>query len=522
MGADKVNVRCPDCGKKLTLLSRLQHKPISCPACERIFHLAEFEERPNGSTTNGPADPPKSDSASSPVHTVNEQEHIRSYNESRFANSKKFLKVRETQRLKGERNEAMQSIGIFLMIMAMLTTALPFFDLNVGGFAATGLFPIFICAIAAITGTLLLVFSQIDDPVVPIGISAGYLLILIVVWCTVFDFNQFQPNLFAGPNPNAVANNTDPSANNGSQIGTPIQSIDTQDPGDTTPHSEDNPDNANAANAMIVDHKSTRDNLPVGVVPGIDGKAIPKKKWVRGEDLEPVRPRDITIPDDFDPDDDRFAPEGFNSATGTKKNPDPIIKLKDRIKRGLDEDTIDLDMNEKLHVRKSVEIRKITRKLIQHRIYRDKIDNDEFTMKYELSPVMGRKAVGGKVYLQSKPVVGVDVLSAIHGGGIDLIVPIHVGAAKLETSQVAPADRRLGGLDLAFNDDLIVGVRGLFSKYSGNRIASEQYMYAKWLGYEPREGREKQILSDGRTIHGFALFESERGVVGVALVYLRN
>lgn len=108
-----------------------------------------------------------------------------------------------------EKDEVLQSTGIFLILIATITAFLPLFDLRLGGFETAGMLPAILSVSVVLIGILMTVIAQRNNPITAMGLGLGLLLMFIVAYIGVFDFFEVQ-NPFRSSDRNAIASGLDP------------------------------------------------------------------------------------------------------------------------------------------------------------------------------------------------------------------------------------------------------------------------------------------------------------------------
>jgi len=543
MADDSVQVTCPQCSSKLNIKEELRAKKIACPKCQYKFRLnfhvsesgtssviqAHLETRENLDRPHGTPDEvcgiklPSKESKTSHVsstrplgsnsslsnsysgshsnsqipvrvdwgkeHATQSREFQR--NHSGLSRSQIYRLAKDRYTPLSQNDEILQSTGIFLCVMAVLTATLPLFNLKFVDFATAGSVPAILSIGTGVIGMLMIVMAQRKNPVMALGLGLGMLLMFVVAYVGIFDYfkdeSPFRKKIaFGEENNELVEEIVDPKDN--VEI---VEGVEGRDSLQQEP-----PHNLNTG-VVNVDIESLRKgkNPPQR----FDGfRKLPSES-------QPISPDDVVIPEDFNPDDDRFESDdlldqplvGNPLIEETVKSPEQLEQQRqlaelERRKPGL--------LNRRLERMKT------------ETFYNGKPSTQEFEDEFEVIAVAGKVTTAGTAYLTEQPIIGFDYVDR---GDVLIknLVPV-VGTPQF-ASTIASADAsNLRGLVCHFRRQELSGVQALYSLDADGSLAQ-----GAWAGMPTPLGKAGyQITSGGPPIFGFLLFMKDDAIVGVGLV----
>ena len=542
MSDESVKVACPKCSSKLNVREELREKTIGCPNCQHKFRLnfASSESNVNSliqtqieplenldrssstpesdSQAKSPRQASESTSANTsstrplgsnsslsgsysgsisnsqiPVQTDWGKEH---YTQSRqFKKDHAGLSRSQIYRLTKRRyeslsqsDEILQSTGIFLCIMAVLTATLPLFDLKFVDFGSAGSIPAMLSIATAIIGMLMIVIAQRKNPIMALGLGIGMLLMFVISYVAIYDFvkdkNPFRDyqNEVAQAPKEALA---DPPAV------APEKNVEIVEGGrEQIPAAPDR-----------IEHGAGVASLRAG-----GGQPLPNNggfRKLRGS-RQPLRPEEVEVPEDFDPDADRFVSDNPDDRIPKNSLIEETVKSPEQIAR--ERELEDRERRKKFLINRRLE------KMSTESFYKGKPSTDEFSSKFEVAAIAGEVATAGIAYLTDAPVTGFDY---VERGGVIIkkLVPI-TGDPQFRTTISSPDNGQLRGLVCHFHFDQLSGIQALYSQPRDDSLYQ-----GKWAGKPTPLGKAGfQITSGKRPVYGFVLFTNDDSIVGVGLV----
>ena len=422
-------------------------------------------------------------------------------------------------------DEILQSTGIFLCIMAALTAMLPFFDLKFIDFATAGSIPAILCIVTAIIGILMIVIAQRKNPVTALGLGIGLLLMFVVAYVAVYDYfgdeNPFRNNV-ASNDAQSEPQDDEKDREQGDVFIGRATSTEPPIPAENFGGHQIGPAPVRAGDRqkMLGDHARSRaeasrrngnkDN---------DGNALASSSdsnvpdWLR--DDTPLSPDDITIPDDYDPDDDNLYFDNSLDPVEPEPEPptDPEAAKRDRYLRDQEQ-------------RKPRLLDRIIANMKSEMFRNGKPSTYEFENNYEVAATAGRVSEMGIAYLLDKPLTGFDFY-ARGGVLIKKLVPAN-GDVRFASSISSGNGDLLTGIICHFGSDAKKELRGLQPKFMKNNPSRDVYL-GEWAGQPLSLGSAgREIDSDGRPVYGFLIYtekentERSERIVGVGLVIARQ
>ena len=131
----------------------------------------------------------------------------------------------------------------------------------------------------------------------------------------------------------------------------------------------------------------------------------------------------------------------------------------------------------------------------------------------KFAKTIGVEQTTGKLLYFDQPIRGVEAIKI----GAPEFVPIAANEEPSDGAISIGENQRLAGFNLAFGEEGIVGIQGLFVASDAD-IQDSEPEPGIWLGQET-DNVQQAIVKNGASVHGFVCFTKGREITGFALVY---
>ncbi|MFK7770083.1 MAG: hypothetical protein AB8B55_22935 [Mariniblastus sp.] len=132
----------------------------------------------------------------------------------------------------------------------------------------------------------------------------------------------------------------------------------------------------------------------------------------------------------------------------------------------------------------------------------------------KLGETVGAETDSGRLFAYRNPILGVEVLKVRS----PVFVPIEESGFPSENA-IADETGKLAGFRLAFEDEHLVGIQGIFAANNNGEADLSKLRDSHWLGLKTEN--VGKVMAGAKKIHGFVCFFRRNKPVGLALVLKR-